>query len=51
MEFLRRRIVLYRRYLAEGTDADKASAYLRQIKKDEAALAVIVEKLAQSRRG
>jgi hypothetical protein len=44
IEFLRRRIALYRDYLREGTDAPQASNYLRQIKEDEAELAVIVEK-------
>jgi hypothetical protein len=39
-----RRIALYRRYLAEGTDADQASAYLRQLKEDEAELAAIAKK-------
>ncbi len=30
-ENLRRRITIYRRYLAEGVDSDLASQYLREI--------------------
>ena len=44
IEFLRRRIALYRDYLKQGTDAAQASDYLRRIKEDEAELAVIAEK-------
>ena len=38
---LRRRIVLYRRYLRHGVDATLALEYVRQIGEDEAELAAI----------
>jgi hypothetical protein len=44
------RIALYRRYLTEGADGDIALAYLWQIKRDEAALAVIAEGRNNERR-
>lgn len=37
------RIALYRRYLAEGADGDVARAYLWNIKRDQAELAIIVQ--------
>jgi hypothetical protein len=40
-ETLRRRIALYRRYLAEGVDADLARQYLDHLAMDEAELAGI----------
>ncbi len=40
-EILRRRIALYRRYLAEGVDAELARQYLRDIAHMEAELAEI----------
>ena len=41
VEFLRRRIELYRRYLREGVDIELAIEYLRQLSEDEAELAAI----------
>ncbi len=41
VEILRRRIALYRRYLAEGVDADLAKEYLAAILAAEAELARI----------
>jgi hypothetical protein len=41
VEGLRRRIVLYRRYLAEGVDADLAQTYLRELANAEAELSEI----------
>jgi hypothetical protein len=38
---LRRRIALYRRYLAEGIDADLAQTYLRELAEAEAELSEI----------
>jgi hypothetical protein len=38
---LRRRIALYRRYLAEGIDADLAQTYLRELAEAEAELSGI----------
>jgi hypothetical protein len=38
VEFLRRRIALYRRYLHEGVMSELAREYLRQIAEDKAAL-------------
>ncbi len=43
-ETLRRRVALYRGYLREGVNAELASAYLRSILADEAALAEIEAK-------
>jgi len=40
---LRRRIALYRRYLAEGVDADLAQTYLRDLSEAEAELSEIAE--------
>jgi hypothetical protein len=40
---LRNKIALYRRYLADGVDADLAERYLREIKRTEAELARIDE--------
>lgn len=40
-EMLHRRITLYRRYLAEGVDADLARQYLDDIRAAEAELAEI----------
>lgn len=40
---LRRRIELYRSYLRQGADAERARDYLRQIIADEAELARIAE--------
>lgn len=47
-ETLRRRIALYRRYLAEGVEADLARQYLRDIAHMEAELSQI-EKDERSR--
>ncbi len=38
-EFLRRRISIYRRYLAEGATGEHAMRYLKQLHADEAELA------------
>lgn len=47
-EILRRRIALYRRYLAEGVEAELAQHYLREIVSTEAELAAI-EKESEKR--
>ncbi len=36
---IRRKIALYRKYLAEGVDGDRAATYLREIKRLEGELA------------
>ena len=43
IELLRRRIALYRGYLQNGVAAPEAELYLKQIKRDEAAIRAIVE--------
>jgi hypothetical protein len=45
IERLRRRIMLYRRYLREGVDGDLAADYLRTIAADEAALAELARRV------
>ena len=42
---LRARIALYRRYMREGVLSDEAARYLKQIRQDEAELAVLASKL------
>jgi hypothetical protein len=51
IEFLRRRITLYRCYLREGCSAPQALLYLRQIQQDEAELAAIASEGHDDERG
>ena len=46
-ELLRRRIALYRRYLAEGVEAELAGHYLREIMDAEVELAGLETRDAQ----